>query len=320
MISYVRLFLGIAFLSVYALFFYKWHKTRKTSFLPYSLSWLVLSIHYLLDENISMFALFIFSSFMWMGNVELLFELNLMTKHREIGMLGVVPMFIYFLFFSKSRLVVYLLAGIFIIVSSLPLLIKGTKFLRYLGALQAVFGIATAVFPFYSNVLYIHALIAFGIAYISIMEIIDIITLENLLVEAPALLSIEMEPGIIILSNVPDEVLENALVFSREKRDRPGWFWITKVNSSNSIYPTDLAKIVDISVRYMNEMKRLGKKPVIVIDNLEYLILENGFESVLKFLTTLRDHALLTSAFIFVEVDPDALSKKEMGLLKRLTG
>ncbi|HIP88806.1 MAG TPA: DUF835 domain-containing protein [Thermococcus paralvinellae] len=60
------------------------------------------------------------------------------------------------------------------------------------------------------------------------------------------------------------------------------------------------------------------KKSLIVIDGLEYLILENGFTPVMKFLSTLRDYALLYGATVILVGDDSFLDEKERHFLRIL--
>jgi len=121
-----------------------------------------------------------------------------------------------------------------------------------------------------------------------------------------------------MIPSVPDNILEGALVFSRMKRDLPNWFWITKLSGERTISPTNLARMMDTAVKFMKSSSEIGKKSLIVIDGLEYLILENGFTPVMKFLSTLRDYALLYGATVILVGDDSFLDEKERHFLRIL--
>ncbi|WP_394335178.1 DUF835 domain-containing protein [Thermococcus gorgonarius] len=56
----------------------------------------------------------------------------------------------------------------------------------------------------------------------------------------------------------------------------------------------------------------------VVIECLEYLALHNGFNSLLKFLNTLRDYAILYGGTVYLVTDPLAWTDREYALLERL--
>lgn len=90
--------------------------------------------------------------------------------------------------------------------------------------------------------------------------------------------------------------------------------WITKVDSNMSIYPTRLPYFLHILVEFINKE---DKEKAILIDGFEYLVIENGFNSVFKFLTTLKDHAILNNSVVVVPISKDVHTEKEISLLKR---
>ncbi len=63
-------------------------------------------------------------------------------------------------------------------------------------------------------------------------------------------------------------------------------------------------------------MKRTNDEKFILLDGLEYLILENGFNAVFKFLTSLKDYAKLYNTMILVPIKKNALDKKQYHILR----
>ncbi len=90
--------------------------------------------------------------------------------------------------------------------------------------------------------------------------------------------------------------------------------WLAKVNGQGVIHPRNLERLAHGLISFMRSEK--GSKSII-IDGLEYLIIENGFESVFKFLTSLKDHALFTDTVIVIPVKPKALEERHYMLLLR---
>ena len=89
------------------------------------------------------------------------------------------------------------------------------------------------------------------------------------------------------------------------------YLWLSKVEGENAIDPLRLPAILH------NLVSKADENTVVIIDGLEYLILENGFNSVLKFLTTLKDHLLMRGTTLVIFVNPDTLESSQLSLLKR---
>ncbi|ASJ17172.1 hypothetical protein A3L04_08870 [Thermococcus chitonophagus] len=91
-------------------------------------------------------------------------------------------------------------------------------------------------------------------------------------------------------------------------------YWITKMTTNRSIQPTDLEKLGYIASTFMNAS---SDKKVIIIDGIEYLVIENGFERVFKWLTVIHDIARTTNTLVLVPIKKEALKEREIALLKR---
>lgn len=87
------------------------------------------------------------------------------------------------------------------------------------------------------------------------------------------------------------------------------YIWISNVPAENSVRPTDLAILLHKLLSSVDE------NTFVIIDGLEYLILNNGFDSVMKFLTSLKDHMISKNAGIVVVVEPKTLDNRQMNLL-----
>lgn len=90
--------------------------------------------------------------------------------------------------------------------------------------------------------------------------------------------------------------------------------WLTKVEGENCVYPTRLPYLHQVLVDFMREG---GAPKVIMLDGFEYLVLENGFKPVFKFLASLRDYVLLNNTIILLPVFKNALDGREYALLSR---
>ncbi|AIF69728.1 hypothetical protein PAP_06665 [Palaeococcus pacificus DY20341] len=113
----------------------------------------------------------------------------------------------------------------------------------------------------------------------------------------------------VIISRRPPEVLREQL-----KLKKVPILWLTKVEGDNHVHPRRLEYLIQNLVDFM---KKDNKPKFIVIDGLEYLIIENGFESIFKFLTLLKDYSVFDNTIILVPVNEKTLKSKEYSLLKR---
>ncbi|ALV62271.1 hypothetical protein ADU37_CDS05720 [Thermococcus sp. 2319x1] len=118
---------------------------------------------------------------------------------------------------------------------------------------------------------------------------------------------------IMITRNPPKEkVPENTLVY-----------WLTKIEQSSiksdgKIYPVSPTRI-DILIHLLTKNLESGYNAV-YMDGFEYLMIENGFESAVKFLFDLKDRVISEGKVIALIIDPRTLTEKQMALLEREFG
>jgi len=95
--------------------------------------------------------------------------------------------------------------------------------------------------------------------------------------------------------------------------DNTTFLWLSYEKTENSIDPSDLDKLEFL----IHEFVSSRKGAVILLDGVEYLILQNSFENTLKFLQSLNDQIILNGAALVMPLDPASLEKKELSLLER---
>ncbi|MGD2072497.1 MAG: DUF835 domain-containing protein [Candidatus Thorarchaeota archaeon] len=86
----------------------------------------------------------------------------------------------------------------------------------------------------------------------------------------------------------------------------------TLLLDENGISAHELEKIL----HYINRFIQSGDK-VILLDCMEYLISENGFEETAKFLHSLKDQIVLHRAILLTTLDLDILTRREQSYVKR---
>lgn len=113
--------------------------------------------------------------------------------------------------------------------------------------------------------------------------------------------------GMMITRTFPEKVQK-----SEKFEDMPIW-WLSREENPQSIDPLSLAKLVHV----IKDFVQNNERAVILLDGLEYLILQNGFETALRFIQALNDLVTLNKATLIVPVNPSSLSVKEMSLLEK---
>lgn len=65
---------------------------------------------------------------------------------------------------------------------------------------------------------------------------------------------------------------------------------------------------------------KMSRNPVVFLDGIEYLIIANGFPSVLRFLKDIQDRTILNNAIFLLPVNPLAIDVKDIAVLERIIG
>lgn len=89
--------------------------------------------------------------------------------------------------------------------------------------------------------------------------------------------------------------------------------WLSTIEGKNTIEPTQLSKMAFIISHFV----KTNKGGTILLDGLEYLILQNDFGSVLKFIYSVTDYISLHNAILLLPISPKTLSKSQMKMLER---
>ncbi len=112
--------------------------------------------------------------------------------------------------------------------------------------------------------------------------------------------------GLCFTTNPPEEIREKYLLQTTPI------FWISK-HGDKSINPAQL----EIMASMINQFFKISKNPIVLLDGIEYLVITNGFTSVLKFLHDIREWAVLHKSIFILPVYPAAFDEKELALIER---
>ncbi|NJE60206.1 DUF835 domain-containing protein [Thermococcus sp. 21S7] len=88
--------------------------------------------------------------------------------------------------------------------------------------------------------------------------------------------------------------------------------WITKVSHPNAVHPSRLHIIEQIVWD-----KLQNEKSDVVLDAVEYLMIENGVEPTLRFVSKIRDMAVMKNSDFYVTVS-DGLDDRILNVLRRI--
>ncbi len=114
-------------------------------------------------------------------------------------------------------------------------------------------------------------------------------------------------PGIVITRTIPDKI---------EKKYNLGntpIIWLTRSKKKNTITPTNLGNIVD----EVNEFITQNQNAIVMFDGLEYLIVHNDFDRVLKFLHSLKDEIAVQNARLIISLNPGTMTEDRVALLSK---
>ncbi len=313
---------GVALLVAYVLLFYRYHFTNRRSLVYYSLALFALAVPFFVrDAGVYSASLAFSAAFLWLANIEAADELfKPLPNSKEFRYLALVPLAgLIFLFPGHPTVTLFILVGSIAGAGFYLMFVKSND-LRRVGLTELIFSITATVWGFLFSSVYAELAATLG-AFLMACVVLDVFMGASLFEDFEFTDSrLDVKTGLLMMPSVPEGVLDGALVFSRSRGDGSNRFWITKVSGERSVSPTNLARMLDMAVKFMARAEEKDVRPVVVIDGLEYLMLENGFIPVLKFLTTLRDYAHLHGGTVILVGDDSFLDGKERTLLRRLMG
>jgi hypothetical protein len=118
--------------------------------------------------------------------------------------------------------------------------------------------------------------------------------------------------SVIVTRKMPDEIRATLNL-----KETP-ILWITTAEcTTECVHPRRMEYLLHTLINFMRKEK---SPKLIYLDGLEYLVLENGFVPVFKFLSTLKDYAVLNNTVILVPVEKFSFDEREWNLLRREFG
>ncbi len=76
--------------------------------------------------------------------------------------------------------------------------------------------------------------------------------------------------------------------------------------------PQDIPKLIYLVTEFMKR----AQPAVVIVEGVEYLVVQNDFKTVLKLLHSLSDYVATSKSVLLLPVNPDALPKHQYVMLK----
>ncbi len=114
-------------------------------------------------------------------------------------------------------------------------------------------------------------------------------------------------PGFIISRTYPEKLKRT------HKLTKTSMLWLSKANAVNTLNPDDLYRLEYV----VEDFTKKAEESVILLDGLEYLVTQLGFEPVIRSLQELKDIIVLNNSRLIIPLHRETLSKGEFSILER---
>lgn len=114
-------------------------------------------------------------------------------------------------------------------------------------------------------------------------------------------------PGLCVTRQFPDKVREGF-----ELKDTRV-LWLSHTPGKDHHNPTSIGTLATIISSFIERYDRC----VVLIDGLEYLVINNGFQQVLRFAEHINEQVMQSRSTVLTPISPNAFSEKELALLER---
>jgi hypothetical protein len=89
--------------------------------------------------------------------------------------------------------------------------------------------------------------------------------------------------------------------------------WLSHTDSEEShLDPSNLGVLTNILRDFFNKTER----GVVLLEGLEYLIIQNGFDTVLRFIQYLNEHVVTNKVILLIPFNKESIETRELALLK----
>ncbi len=328
-------------------------QNKRRSALAFSLAWVFDFLFVLLSGigaiQASTLMLATFSALIFYGSVKFLQEESITARYRTLAMFASMPVgfMIYILgvywytkdaYWTAISASTFGIAGIFVIAGGLLLRESEEIYksaIKYLYLSIIVFGIhliPAALFGIYDW----YKPIGFTMSTVLIISmVVAMVKLTSSQFFLPTrerpTTPVDIKPGVMIVNSSEYQKLKEklkdrpVLAFLRDVKDVPeGWryYFVTTIpfqgRFKDTINPTNLARMTELAYKYLEESARVGEQGIVVIDCLEYLTVYNSWESLMKFLSKLRDFVIVNKGTLVLVIEKESLENRLYAQLRKL--
>jgi hypothetical protein len=118
-------------------------------------------------------------------------------------------------------------------------------------------------------------------------------------------------PGLCLSTTFPEKIRRE---FGLTEADQ---YWFSDTNLGEEIRTLDPRRLDFETIRVIGNFFKNSQNGVLLIDGLEYLLVENGFGKVLQFVKRVIDLASLNNATIIIPLTPSSLEKDQFARLRK---
>lgn len=114
-------------------------------------------------------------------------------------------------------------------------------------------------------------------------------------------------PGLCVTRQFPARLKENF------ELPNARLIWLSHTPGKDSHNPTNIGTLATLISSFVEKYS----KSVSLIDGLEYLVINNGFQQVLKFTELINEQVMQSESIVLIPISQNAFSDKEMALIER---
>ncbi len=89
--------------------------------------------------------------------------------------------------------------------------------------------------------------------------------------------------------------------------------WLSNSVGARNVNPQNVGILTDTLIRYLEK----GPDSIVILDGLEYLVMQNDFAKILRFLNYLYESIAVNKGILVTAVDPRAFSTQELAFLEK---
>jgi len=117
----------------------------------------------------------------------------------------------------------------------------------------------------------------------------------------------EGNPGLCVTRQFPEKV-RDAFELGETRI-----LWLSHTPGKDHHNPTSIGTLATVISSFIERYK----KCTVLIDGLEYLVINNGFQQVLRFVEHINEQVMQSKSTVLIPISPNAFSEQELALLER---